>query len=88
MIVALTLGWCVDRQRLAVRAEEAESYEALSKVLARQLQDKYPASNIQVSINGHRVITAVEHGDTSEIVIEVKKKRPNSSAYAPNPPKA
>jgi hypothetical protein len=52
VIVALAVGWWLDRRSLAIRAKEAESFETLSEVLATQLQNKNPAGSIEISVNG------------------------------------
>ena len=78
MIVALALGWWLDRSRLASREREAvtesESYQALSESLTHQLQDKNPTASIEISVNGQGVLTSREYADPSEVVIKVVKK--------------
>jgi|RhiMethySRZTD1v2_1073278.scaffolds.fasta_scaffold1496003_1 hypothetical protein len=83
VIIALVLGWWIDRSTVASRAREAaknaESYQALSESLTRQLQDKNPAASIEISVNGQGVVTSTGY------TVEVTK--PNSSAPAPKLPK-
>lgn len=72
-IVALALGWCLDRGRLASRAAELESYRALTEALTLQLQDQNPAAEIKVSVNGEGVLTSRTNEDFSESIVEVRK---------------
>ena len=86
VIVALALGWWLDRSRLAKREREAvresESYQALSESLAHQLQDRNPTASIEISVNGQGVLTSREYADPSEVVIKVVGE-PKPSASAP-----
>jgi hypothetical protein len=52
LVVALVLGWLVDRSRLAALAKDAESFRTLSQALAIQLRSKNLGSNIQIIVDG------------------------------------
>ena len=83
VIVALALGWLLDRSRVARRAreevtkaaKEAESQRALSEALTKQLQNKNPAASIDIKVRGSSSTTSTAYGS------------PTSPAPAPNPPK-
>jgi hypothetical protein len=83
VIVALALGWALDRSRVASRSRkavqdalrEAESQRALSEALTKQLQAKNPAASIEIKVHGSASTTSTAYGT------------PSSSAPAPNPPK-
>jgi len=85
VIVGLTVGWWMDRSRLAARAKDAESFQALSETLAQQLQDQHPAASIEISVNGRGVITSKGYAAPSAVEVDVKKM-PKSRARAPKPP--
>ena len=78
VIVALALGWWLDRSRLASRAQEsaqqAESSQALSEALTQQLQNKNPAASIEINVHGRGSSTSTGYGT------------PNPAAIAPNLP--
>ena len=71
VIVALAVGWWLDRRSLAIRAKEAESFETLSEALAQQLQNKNPAASIEINVHGRGSTTSTGYGF------------PNSQAPAP-----
>ena len=66
VIVALALGWWLDRSRLAIRAQEAdqeaESSQALSEALTQQLQDKNPAASIEINVHGRGSSSSTGYG--------------------------
>jgi len=66
VIVALALGWWLDRSRLAIRAQkaaqEAESSQALSEALTLQLQNKNPAASIEINVRGRGSSTSTGYG--------------------------
>jgi hypothetical protein len=80
VIVALAIGWQLDRSRLArgarevaaKAAREVESQRALSKALAKQLQDKNPAARVEIKVRGGASTTTVY-------------RSPNSSGRDPDP---
>jgi|SRR6476620_3776242 len=83
VIVALAVAWWVERRRAnrhEIRAQEAvkqaESSLALSDALTQQLQNKNPAAKIEINVHGKGATTSTTYG------------MPNSSAPAPNQPKA
>ena len=74
VIVALALGWWLDRSRVAKRARdevtkaarEVESQRALSEALTRQLQNKNPAASIDIRIRGSSSTTSTAYGAKPE----------------------
>jgi len=52
LVVAMGVAWWLDRRSLAIRAQETNSYRALSEVLTQQLQDQNPAASIEINVNG------------------------------------
>jgi hypothetical protein len=63
VMVALVMAWWVDRSRLASRAKETESFQALSATLTQQLQNKNPASSIEINVNGRGIVTSTSFAD-------------------------
>ncbi len=82
VIVALVLGWGLDRRIVVSRAREASnraanelaSHKALAKALTQQLRSKNPAATIEINVHGNGSTTTTIHGV------------PNSAAPAPKPP--
>ena len=66
VIVALGLGWWLDRSRLASRAQEsaqqAESFQTLSEALTQQLQNKNPAASIEINVHGRGSSSSTGYG--------------------------
>ena len=75
LIVALALGWWIDRSRLAKRATETDSFQALSESLAQQLQNKNPAASIEISVHGSGVATSTGYGDPDYVMSKETKFR-------------
>ncbi|MGI8979143.1 MAG: hypothetical protein ACR2FY_07955 [Pirellulaceae bacterium] len=69
VIVALAVGWWLERkraERFAIQAQEAakeaESSLALSEALTQQLQNKNPAASIQINVRGRGSTTSTGYG--------------------------
>ena len=69
VIVALAMGWWLERkraERFAIQAQEAakeaESSLALSNALTQQLQNKNPAASIQINVRGRGSTTSTGYG--------------------------
>jgi len=75
VVVALAIGWWLERQRADEAAKEAESSQSLSDALTEQLKNKNPAASIEITVNGRASTTSTGYG------------LPTSQAPAPNPPK-
>jgi cytoskeletal protein RodZ len=82
VVVALGVAWWVERiraERQSLRAQEAtkaaESSQALSEALTRQLQNKNPAASITINVKGRSSTTSTSFG------------APNPSAPATKLPK-
>lgn len=58
MVVALAIGWWLERQRAGEAIKEAESSQTLSDALAKQLQNKNPAASIEINVNGRASSTS------------------------------
>ena len=65
MIIALALGWWVDRRRLASRAKDADAFQALSESLVIRLKDKNPLTSINIWVNGSDVVSALDYSTES-----------------------
>jgi hypothetical protein len=62
VVVALTIGWWLERQRAEQAVQEAESSQALSDALTVQLQNKNPAASIEIHVNGRASTTSTGYG--------------------------
>ncbi|MFN0021396.1 MAG: hypothetical protein ACKVP0_24360 [Pirellulaceae bacterium] len=79
VVVALAVGWLVERSRLTNLARDVEVYRRASKTLAAELQGTHPKSAIYFEMDG-KLITILEEYE------EDKSAPPNSSVPAPNSP--
>jgi len=57
VVVALAIGWWLERQRASEAAKEAESSRALSDALTVQLKNKNPAASIEINVYGRASTT-------------------------------
>ena len=85
VIAALAVGWWVDRRGLASRAQEAESFQALSEVLAGQLQNKNPAASIEITVNGRGSVISTGWGTSPKSATAGTPK--TQSGKNPAPPR-
>ena len=62
VVVALAIGWWLERQRAGQAVQEAESSQALSDALTVQLKNKNPAASIEINVNGRASTTSTGFG--------------------------
>ena len=74
VIVAMALGWWLDRNPLAKRARDADSLEVVNDYLVGSLREKNPIIRIDVSVNGRDIVGEEQLGNI-----------PNPQAPAANP---
>ena len=84
VMVALVLGWWVDRTRLVKQANVTQAYKVVSEQLAQILQDRNPPTRLEISVNGN-ILETNSNDARGDFKLTVRHL-PNSSAPAPNPP--
>jgi hypothetical protein len=65
VVVAVAVGWFLERKALLTCANESASWQALSESLTKQLEIKHPAASIEIMVNGRSVTTSTGYAAPS-----------------------